>query len=58
MEEKSDFLLAEIVERGWGVDLTFRFFVKGVIGVGLIVIGVRYCFEVTVLFFDPFEVSV
>ena len=34
------------------------FLVEGVIGVGPIVLGIRHRFEVTVLLFDPFEVTV
>ena len=43
---------------GRGVRTFCRFLVEGVIGIRPIVLGIRYCFEVTVLLFDPFEVIV
>ena len=43
---------------GRWVRTLYWFLVEWMIGVGPIVLGIRYCFEVAVLLFDPFEVLV
>ena len=35
-----------------------RFFIKGMIWVCQIVIGIGNCFEISIFLFDPFKVSV
>ena len=45
------------MDGGW-VRTFCWFLVEGVIGVGPIVMGIRHRFEVTVLLFDPFKVTV
>ena len=45
------------MDGGW-VRTFCWFLVEGMIGVGPIVLGIRYRFEVTVLLFDPFEITV
>ena len=45
------------MDGGW-VRTFCWFLVEGMIGVSSIVLGIRHRFEVTVLLFDPFEVTV